>query len=158
MTDWVYFLTLEFIIMDDREYEILKFLSDKTKGVILMDFPNSIISEYPKNQGEDRIDLQFSRVLVATKKWLYIHDRPPNGFLISDFGREALKREEDVRSKQNEKKDLELQKLRSENLKLTNELIDYEKIKQQRNILFFISVALFLTAIVTVILKLKESP
>lgn len=58
-----------------------------------------------------------------------------NGRGINAYNVESVKYE-----RKEEKDNLELQKLRSENLKLVNDLADYKTIKKQRNVLFGVSI------------------
>jgi len=58
--------------------------------------------------------------------------------------------------KNKEKENLEIQKLRSENIKLVNDLSDYEKVKRQRNNAYkmaFISLIATITSVTILLLK-----
>lgn len=60
-----------------------------------------------------------------------------------------------IAQKLEEKENLELQKLRSENKKLLNDLVEFRTIKSQRNWLFIISIAELLAIFAGIILQLK---
>lgn len=57
--------------------------------------------------------------------------------------------------KSEEKENLELQRLRLENEKLVNELVDFPKVKSQRNWLFVIAAVELLAILIGLILQLK---
>ena len=60
-----------------------------------------------------------------------------------------------INEKMEEKENLELQRLRLENEKLVNDLVDFPKIKSQRNWLFIIAVIELLAILIELILQLK---
>lgn len=69
-----------------------------------------------------------------------VNEKYSNRWEITDAGKYKLEQVKKEVAQSDERKNLEVQKLRSENIKLVNELVDYNKIKIQRNVLFIISI------------------
>lgn len=101
---------------------------------------------------------------LMDKHRLITYRNPGNKMSIVDMGDNGLtiikhggikKYLLSINQKSEEKENLELQRLRLENEKLVNDLVDFPKIKSQRNWLLIIAVVELLAILIGLILQLK---
>ena len=83
--------------------------------------------------------------------------------IINQAGIDAYNYQTKIRAKEDtnkeisvEKLNLEMQKLRSENIKLADELTDFPKIRRQRNIAFFIAIIGILLTLISVWISIAQ--
>ena len=137
--------------MEYIHFKILEFLNRQTEPVCEDRFPNIITAFYPHNTASEGgliHDLQI--VLSATKKWITTTAYSPNYYIITDFGKSALKRETDEISEKGKKEKLEKRKSEIDLVNAERTLKTYPSTRLMAIIACVVSVCLLL-------LKLAEA-
>ena len=149
--------------MIERHYKILSYLKSKEDSALLNEFPNAITSDFIPGSREGSLVHELEIVLSYNKKWIKRGTNVTRSYLITQEGIDALEIENnkiksilDKAAVSDEKESLEMQKLRSENVILVNQLVDYGKEKKDKRILLFIAIAEFLALLVLGILQLVK--
>ncbi len=108
--------------MEEIHFKILQFLDKQTEPVREDWFPNFITSHYTHNTTKEGGLIHDLRVvLAATKQWINTVKYLPNYYVISDYGRSALRKQIEERTKK-EKEMIEDKKMQKEEFR-TNKTI-----------------------------------
>ncbi len=100
--------------MDDIHFKILQFLDNQTEPISEERFPNIITSHYPHSMtSEGGLIYDLRIVLSKTKDWITATKYHPNFYIITDFGKSALKKEIDKRAINDDKERLQQDQITS---------------------------------------------
>lgn len=117
--------------MDVSHYLILRYLIQNPNGVSVENFPNEIKSLFvQRTLAAGSLNHEMQIVLKGQKQWVCNKPRQ-KGYFITDEGKQAFDREQELRQKEENKESLNYEKLKLEVDALRNQFFDYPATKSR---------------------------
>lgn len=142
--------------MDEKQYAILKYLSEQSSGIETNTFPNRIQSMFSTRtlQAGGFIH-EMEIILKSHKKWVEIRSGVP-GYWLSDEGKLALQAVELEKQHTNYVNELEFQKLEKSVKDLDQKIDNFKPSNLRSNTSILISLLAAVIAAIALYIKLKE--